>query len=389
MATHTDTTTVIADTIAGLKAAWDVSKAKYPWIAGITATDVSPYLKLEADVAGVLFIVTLNDPGAAATFTLTTPTPSAGPNHVDDDTNWSLGHKPTTSEEIVVADTSVDLLWGLDQLAAVEISSFVQKKTHAGKIGLDYATFNGNGNAKEYRPCYLQLLFKTGDEQRCELGQHFGAGNPSGSRRTMIDVQDQACTVTIHSTASTSFETGRPACRLLCDCVGTAIEVRGAPAGFGVACDKPGETSKFEEMSISVPSQAHRVFVSEGCDWVLIEQTDGYSVVSCSVATAESLIVDGGVVQTEGDWQLGGLSVYDGGKVFQNHVYSGGGACIGDVNLNAGGVIDTRMSNAERTWLLLNWEHSPDGSKAGLLLWNEALTLTEINLNSGVGTRGG
>ncbi|MDZ7809208.1 MAG: hypothetical protein U5L11_02515 [Arhodomonas sp.] len=63
IATHTDATTTIADTVAALVAAWNAST--HPYATGITAADASPDITLTADTAEVPFAVTLNTPEEA------------------------------------------------------------------------------------------------------------------------------------------------------------------------------------------------------------------------------------------------------------------------------------------------------------------------------------
>lgn len=376
IASHTDTTTVIADTVAALVAAWNAST--HPYATGITATDASPAVVLTADTAGVLFIVTVNTPGGAATFTLTTPTASSGPRHADDATNWSLGAVPVATDDVVLADSAVDLSFGLECLAAVVLGSLTIKKTYTGKIGLDYATFEGAA-AAEYRPCYFKFL----TDGVVSIGEHTGPGTPSGSRRIMLNTHTTACTIVMHGTASTPYETGRPACRILCNNAANKIEFKGAAGGFGIACDKPGETSTFHTCTSSAPVDTHKIFISMGCTYTLYEQTGGDSLLGAA-ANVDTVAIDGGQAMTEeGDFRVVNWH-HHSGTSYPNHLGDGVDPAIAVLNIHKGTVDGTR-SNRQRTWSAVDL----DDDHARLVLSGDVVTISALTQRGGANGIGG
>ena len=63
--------------------------------------------------------------------TIATATPSSGPNHYDDPTNWTLGHVPNTLEEVLFDLGSSDCLYGLNQIAVVTANASTDTVTWA------------------------------------------------------------------------------------------------------------------------------------------------------------------------------------------------------------------------------------------------------------------
>jgi hypothetical protein len=387
-AEHTDTTTTIADTVAALVAAWSAST--HPWAAAITATDASPDIVLEANIAGVPFgtyksdsnpntpeirgywEVDLNTPGGSATLTQAETTPNEGPNCANLATNWSNGTYLADGDDVSIADSGIDIKWGLDYRSdttnAVTADSFDCRKSFTGKMGLDYATFDGNAAAPEYRDCYFGILVD-GDQGKVKIGEHNGPGSPAGSRRIMLDLRNNAAPtdigaeVEIYGCYSQPQETGRPAIRLLTDngaTKSTSIFVRGCVGGFGLAMDKPGETSVAARISINCQSTKDQIFTGPGIKLTNagngFEQNGGYCILQHSPSDGGAAILgdiqlDAGELWTEGDFEVDNFH-NDGGTAYLNHYNSESGqsyVAIDDAFLNSG-VTDTTKSNRSRTW---------------------------------------
>jgi len=93
--------------------------------------------------------------GATANLiTLVTATWSAGPNHYDDPTNWSLGHVPNTLEALVFDLGSSNCLYGLNQMAVVTASVSNNNVTWAlgagGSAGNGFAAGSFQSNQAVY-----------------------------------------------------------------------------------------------------------------------------------------------------------------------------------------------------------------------------------------------
>lgn len=159
IASHTDTTGAANDARDALVTAWNNST--HPYATGVTAASSGAgTLTLTADTAGVPFTVALNTPGGSATFTRTAVTASSGPNHADDAANWSGGTLPANSDDILLRNTDVSLLWGLSGLSSVTLGTMIVEQSFTGKIGLPHDKFTTSAGvevetADEYRDTYL------------------------------------------------------------------------------------------------------------------------------------------------------------------------------------------------------------------------------------------
>jgi len=202
--------TAATDVVTALRAAWDVQKAISGSLAeNITATGTGTII-LTADTAGVAFKVTQSTTeagGGAAddqTFSKASTTANGGPNDWQDTNNWTLNvpGENGASENTVISDSTVDILYGLDNTGASDpLLSLKTKMTYTGKIGHDEeAGFEG---------AYLQV-----ETAALFIGEDFDNSRAAGSSRTKIDVGSTvACAITGYN-ASNSTDTNKPACRL-------------------------------------------------------------------------------------------------------------------------------------------------------------------------------
>lgn len=389
-AEHTDGDTVIVTTVAALVAAWNAST--HPWAAAVTATDASPNITLEADVAGVPFgdyltddetddpagqtwetgvrgyyEIELNTPGGAATLAQDETTTNRGPNCANLADNWSAGTYLADGDAVTIANNGIDILWGLDYGSDddnwVILDSLDIRKSYAGKIGLDAATFNGLTSAPEYRGTYFQIKVDT-DEGDVTIGKHIGPGSVLGSRRIKLDLKGNKCRVVMHGSNSQPFEAGKPAVRILTDNVGggTLIHVRGAPGGFGIAMDQPGETSEVGRLSIVCASTNDKIFVGPGVKLTdgseAFHQNGGYCILQHQPSVEGTVVIrgmvfDDGELWTEGDFEVDDC-IQNGGVLYPNHWNSTGVSstklAFTSVAFN-GGVCNTTKTAQDRKWL--------------------------------------
>lgn len=109
-----------------------------------------------AAVPGTPFTMTVSFTGAAA-ITVVVTTANQSPSDVNDPKNWLRGGSnsiPQNGDDVVVADSSVPLLWNLDQLALVQFLSYARWQSFTGTIGLPE---NNPLGYYEYRPTYFQF----------------------------------------------------------------------------------------------------------------------------------------------------------------------------------------------------------------------------------------
>lgn len=188
--------TTVAAATAAIVTAWNASTI--PEFAEITASDSTTHVTLTADTAGVPFTVTVStteangDPADAQTFATATTTTSGGPSHWDDAKNWTLGAVPANTDDVVIENSDVDLLYGLDQ-NGVTLTSLTINKSFTGDLGLPRINASGSTSYAEYREQYLKINATT---------ITIGRGDGSGSGRLKINTQAAQTTITVQDTAS-------------------------------------------------------------------------------------------------------------------------------------------------------------------------------------------
>lgn len=162
--TYIATSTTAATCATGFVTQWNaLSSTAYPEFAEITAAEgVTGNLTLTADTAGKPFTISVattesnGDAADSQTFTRTATTANSGPNCADVTTNWN-GGTPVDGDDVVVDDSSVSLLYGLD-LSTVTPASITIGPRFTGEIGLRPVNKdNANGSYSEYRETYLKL----------------------------------------------------------------------------------------------------------------------------------------------------------------------------------------------------------------------------------------
>ena len=139
-----------------------------------------------AATAGVPFEVSKSGTG---TYTLTTATASAGPSHVDDTANWSLGTLPGAGDDVLI-DQGADLLYGFGGLTPAAYASWKVKASFDGSVGLPFT------NAAGYVE-YRDRAWPMDTAVPCEVG----GGEGTGPARVVID-QDTALALVVHTTGA-------------------------------------------------------------------------------------------------------------------------------------------------------------------------------------------
>lgn len=217
IATFTAAAATVANVTAGLAAAWATST--HPWATAITASDQTTYLKLLANQAGIPFTVTstTTDGGGANTQTLsiTTPTAASGPNDWSTASNWSGGSVPVNSDTVIIENSNVPILWGLDQ-SAVTLAELRVMQSYTGYIGLPEEKFattvdpdtwlvTSTSVKPEYRDCYLKI-----GATLLNIGQNNGVNNPGGSSRLKINLGSAQYTGRVYNSGTASFDNKQP-----------------------------------------------------------------------------------------------------------------------------------------------------------------------------------
>ncbi len=368
--------TNVATTAGNLVTALNASTAGGYFTVITWANPSGGTITATADTAGIPFIATLTvtggGTGTVTDFVITTA--ATGPNHWDEATNWDTGVVPVTGDTVTIQDTSINILFGLDQ-NAVDLTKLTIMKSYTGKIGLDYRVFTTSGaladdpTEVEYRDRYLKIGITT-----LNIGENFGQDNPAGSNRIMIDLDTTVTTITIFGTASASNEVGRPAVRLLADNSSNELFVRSAPGGVGIATGEPNETSTFSQVSVSDPGSSSKVHVGPGVTLTTFFQDGGINVLERSSGTLTTLTVNGGNLQTEGAFTITNSNI-NGGTLTSNHI---GATAHATLNINNGGTVVGTGSNETRTWTTVNFDVG-----ATLVSDSDIVTIGTLNEPSG------
>ncbi len=368
VAGDTDVATTAGNLVAALNASLN------PYFKGITwANPSSGTITATADNAGEPFTAALTETGAG-TGTVTdfsNTTASAGPNDWSTADNWSGGAVPVNADDVIIRDSNINILWGLDQ-SAVDLTSLTIEASYTGLIGLPRNRFTTNASGSsfsstkvEYRQTYLDIGWTT-----ARIGLVTALGGAGSERLKLDNDKSGSSTTTIYSTASTSKDAGLPAVRLLAAHANADVYVRSSPAGVGIAVDTPGETSTVGVVSISAPTGSNsNVFIGDGVTLTTYQQTGGQAVLDAA-ATITSVTLDGGSLRTEGTQAITTVNV-SAGTLAHNST-----GTVTTLN-QTGGTVTTAESNEARTITTYNLD-------GGTLVSDDAyLTITTLDHPAG------
>ncbi len=260
-------------TATALAAAWNASSI--PEFSEVTASATTDTVTLTADTAGKPFIVSKSVSGSTGTMgSVTAVTASAGPNDWSTALNWSAGAVPVSTDDVYIENTSVDILYGLDQ-NAVTLTSLNIALSYTGKIGLpDYST-SGGSTYYEYRVKSLTI-----SATACKIGY----GDGQGSGRIRINLGSNASAVYVSGTGS-SADQGIPALLIQGSHASNTLDATQGTIGLAIGV---GETAQFPIIRIgseSSPSTDVTLISGSGVTLGTIKQSGGNVTVASAVTT--------------------------------------------------------------------------------------------------------
>jgi hypothetical protein len=143
-------------------------------------------------------------------------TPNASPSDINDPQNWlrvnltntppsSTRSLPQNTDDVVVANTSVPMLFNLDRLAAVQFNTYQRYQSFTGTIGLPE---RNPGGYAEWRATYFKFVGPQGSVPAGGLVMTLGAGNGSGPTRERYDMGSQKTTLNVLAAGSAQDEYG-------------------------------------------------------------------------------------------------------------------------------------------------------------------------------------
>lgn len=255
-----------------------------PWIIEFTGTyavtDVNAITGDGANLTG------------AGTQGLTVESPNevepTGPNWWDEPENWSTGSNPANGDTVYLKDSAVDVLYGLEDLAAVTLAELHIDLSYTGDIGLADADENGY---YQYRPKYLKqpatLIF-------------IGEGQGPGGSLWRLD------TAAVQ-TALLQYGSGRPDDSSLpaVQWIGTHASnvARIFKGSFGAAAEA-GTTAVL--LTLQIGYQVDResdveYMIGAGCNLDDVAISGGTGDIDLSINAAGDIVMTGGTVRVLGD----------------------------------------------------------------------------------------
>ena len=203
--TASDTTTTAATAWAALLNA----RTAPPEFQQITWSASTTVITGVSDVAGLPFYSTGTGTGGlsksqagGASVTLAQTVANSSQNDVGNAANWSrlgIAALPTTGDDVVVANTSVSMLYNLQALNGVTLNSWTRYQSFTGTIGLPE---NNPLGYVEFRPTYLQLASSV-NQSIAAFQLLLGAGTTgNGPTRERYDMQSYRTNLVVLASGS-------------------------------------------------------------------------------------------------------------------------------------------------------------------------------------------
>lgn len=191
--TFTATAATVANVTAGLVSA--ISSSNLLEFSELTAADNTTNLTLTAKEAGKPFTQASSAAqgagSAGMTLVTSVTTTSSGPNDYAITSNWSLNALPSSTDAVVLDDSSVSILYNLPA-AVVTVASYVRTGSYTGSIGL--AVYDPVGYY-QYRERYWKINPTT---------MQLGEPGQSGPPRELYDLKTYVAAINIFSCGSPS-----------------------------------------------------------------------------------------------------------------------------------------------------------------------------------------
>lgn len=314
----------VNQTVTALVNAWNASTdGEFSRVTASTAgADVGT---LTADDAGVPFTATSSVSGGTGTIgAVTTTTAADGPSFWSSAANWSPSGVPANADNVYLENSSVDILYGLDQ-SAVTLASLNVAMSYTGKVGLP--NVNEVGSYPEYQDKYLKISADV---------FNVGGGPGGGSGRVKIDAGSVEGVLNVTGTG-TPAETGLEAMLF----VGTHAdnELNITKGSLGVAVEA-GQVSTFAAVRVGYqqsPNSDVSLRLGPGVTLAAVDVSGGVVETNSAATTVgltdgtlthkagavTTLNVDGGTVYHTAAGTVTNLNVGDGGSFDRTRTMTG------------------------------------------------------------------
>jgi len=238
--------------------------------------------------------------------------------------NWDPAGVPGAGDDVYLTNSAQNIDDTLDQ-SAIVLGSFNQNQDYTGEIGTTSA--------------YLQIAAAI-----VNIGFHAGAGTPSGSPNSKIDLgAGTAAMVTVHNTGSSNVD-NRAALRFIAANAGTKFDIKKGSVSFAA---EPDETSTIGEITPSFLNSKTgdaKVEIGAGVTLSTLRAAGGDTKCYSAVTTISAYA---GTVTTEGSGAVTTINA-GGGTVISNS-----SGTVTTVNGDAG-LVDFTRSNTARTVTTVN-----------------------------------
>jgi hypothetical protein len=178
-------------TASALVTAWNASSE--PELAEATASSATDTVTLTAKTAGIPLTPVSSVSGGAGTIgAASNTTVATGPNYWSNTANWSTGAVPVSTDDVVLENSAVGILYGLAQ-SAVTLTSLTVRMSFAAQIGLPEVNTSSGTDYHEYRSRYLAISATT---------VTVGEGDGTGPTLINLNVGTVACTLNVRNAGS-------------------------------------------------------------------------------------------------------------------------------------------------------------------------------------------
>lgn len=326
--------TIVATVVAAFNAAATGGNPAYSNFVGITATNVSPIVRLTrtsdpagGTAAGVPFtctVTTTENGGGAAdsqTFARSANTANASPYDWSTAANWSTGSVPVNSDSVTIDNRGANysILYGLDQ-SGVTLTELNISLGFTGTIG---SLSTSNVSVPFTRLRISATTFRYGQAAA-------DGSNASGSQLINIDFGSNAVTAIIYNTRNQGTN-NLPPILLKGTHASNSLYLQGA-SQVGVGLAVPGETSTLTSV---YNDGTGTLTIGSGVTLDDVQNRgSGKTILNCAVGGG--LKCTAGAIYTYGDVSIDSIDA-QGGTIYLNNRTSGADA--GDVVLD-GGTID-------------------------------------------------
>lgn len=242
-------TVVTGDTTATAASAWQAllsAPGVPPELGEITFAVTNNILTATGPAAGTPFTLAATVGGTPGSALSHSVVPGQSPSDVSNPVNWirnGLFQTPQDGDDVVVADSSVPLLYNLGYFVAagVRFNSFTRWQSYTGTVGLPE---NNPAGYYEYRPTYFQMTGPTGASLPVRLGQGTTGGGPSRER---YDMGTQQAVVDAVAAGSAQDDY---AIRLLGSSPNNVVRVGATSVGIAML---PGESASLNDGTLVGP----------------------------------------------------------------------------------------------------------------------------------------